>query len=163
MKKKQKQDKTQQISDLGQQFADSTTGIHAAIAHKAGLSATDQKYIMLLGGRSKITAGELSIKTGLTTGAVTGLIDRFEKKKLLKREFDKNDRRKTIIVPNQENINKLIASYFAELQKKMTAYSSKLSGKETKIIKNYLISAIKIMDDLASGFNPKNQNLQNHA
>ncbi|WP_456243008.1 hypothetical protein [Spirosoma soli] len=32
-----------------------------------------------------MTAGELSNLTGLTTGAITGLIDRFEKKQLVKR------------------------------------------------------------------------------
>jgi DNA-binding MarR family transcriptional regulator len=41
-----------------------------------------------------MTAGELSKMTGLTTGAVTGLIDRLEKKKLIQRQFDKDDRRK---------------------------------------------------------------------
>jgi DNA-binding MarR family transcriptional regulator len=39
-----------------------------------------------------MTAGELSNLTGLTTGAVTGLIDRLEKKKLVKRQFAEDDR-----------------------------------------------------------------------
>jgi len=35
---------------------------------------------------------------------VTGLIDRFEKKKLVKRKFAEDDRRKAIIEPNTKNI-----------------------------------------------------------
>ena len=55
-----------------------------------------------------MTAGELSNLTGLTTGAVTGLIDRFEKKKLVKRQFAEDDRRKVIIEPNTKNIMGLL-------------------------------------------------------
>ncbi|WP_314509005.1 helix-turn-helix domain-containing protein [Xanthocytophaga agilis] len=56
--------------------------MHEAVARKAGLSGTDHKYLGFLIEKEQITAGEFSTLTGLTTGAVTGLIDRFEKKDL---------------------------------------------------------------------------------
>jgi DNA-binding transcriptional ArsR family regulator len=88
------------IGRLGKQISDTTILMHEAIAKKAGLTGTDHKYLSLLIDKGKLTAGELSTLTGLSTGAATGLIDRFEKKKLVKREFDKTDRRKVYIIPN---------------------------------------------------------------
>ncbi|WP_245747729.1 MarR family transcriptional regulator [Parapedobacter koreensis] len=56
------------------------------------------KYLGFLLQRGQMTAGELSNITGLFTGAVTSLIDRFEKQKLVKRQADKiDDKSKRII------------------------------------------------------------------
>jgi len=85
------------------QYSDASVFMHEAIARKAGLSGTDHKYLGLILQHRELTAGDISRLTGLTTGAVTGLIDRLEKKKLLKRQFSKDDRRKVIIIPNAEN------------------------------------------------------------
>jgi hypothetical protein len=48
--------------------------LHEAIARKAGRSGTDHKYLGLIIQNGAMTAGELSKLTGLTTGAVTGVI-----------------------------------------------------------------------------------------
>src|SRR4051794_19089751 len=98
MAKKIDKQTVQAIRDLGRQFSDATILMHEAIAGKAGLSGTDHKYVGILMRDGAMTAGELSKLTGLTTGAVTGLIDRLELKKLVKRQFDKEDRRKILIV-----------------------------------------------------------------
>ena len=80
-------DVTKQTRKLSQLYAYTSIQMHEAIARKAGLSGTDHKYLGFLIEKGQMTAGELSNLTGLTTGAVTGLIDRFEKKKLVKRQF----------------------------------------------------------------------------
>lgn len=46
-----------------------------------------------------ITAGDLAELTGLTTGAITGVIDRLEKAGLVRRGHDAQDRRRVIIEP----------------------------------------------------------------
>ena len=92
------------IRKLIQQYAYTSIQMHEAIGRKAGLSGTDHKYLGFLIEKGQMTAGELSNLTGLTTGAVTGLIDRFEKKKLVKRKFAEDDRRKVFIEPNTKNI-----------------------------------------------------------
>lgn len=91
--------------------------MHEAIARKAGLTGSDHKYLGLIMQHKELTAGDLSKLTGLTTDGVTGLIDRLEKKKLLKRQFTKEGRRKVIIVPNEENTMKILQPLFLELQK----------------------------------------------
>src|ERR1700712_4297881 len=88
------------ISDLGRTFSDTTIFMYEAIAQKAGLTGTDHKYLSILLQNGAMTAGHLSKLTGLTTGAITGLVDRLERKKLVKREFNEDNRRKVIIVPD---------------------------------------------------------------
>src|SRR6187402_3919833 len=92
------------LRKLNQVHSYTALQLHEAVARKAGLSGTDHKYLGFLIEKGQMTAGELSNLTGLTTGAVTGLIDRFEKKKLVKRQFTEDDRRKVIIQPETETI-----------------------------------------------------------
>ena len=94
-----------------------------------------------------MTAGELSALTGLTTGAVTGLIDRFEKKKLVKRKSADNDRRKIIIEPDVEKIMALLAPLYKDFRKKSELLLASFSGKEIKVIESYFIRAIEIMNE----------------
>lgn len=102
-----------------------------------------------------MTAGELANLTGLTTGAVTGLIDRFEKRNLVKRSFAENDRRKVIVEPNTENIMTLFAPLYQEFRNKSEELFASFSNEEIEIIENYLLKAIEIMDEATDKLNSK--------
>jgi DNA-binding MarR family transcriptional regulator len=136
-----------QIRKLGQQYAYDSIKMHETIATKAGLSGTDHKYLGFLIVKGQMTAGELSTLTGLTTGSVTGLIDRFEKKKLVKRRFAKDDRRKVIIEPNIKNIMALLEPLFTEFGRKTEELIASYSSKEVRIIESYLLKSIEIMNE----------------
>jgi DNA-binding MarR family transcriptional regulator len=140
---------------LHQQYAYSSIQMHEAIARKAGLSGTDHKYLGFLIEKGQMTAGELSNLTGLTTGAVTGLIDRFEKKKLVKRQFAKDDRRKVFIEPNTENIMALLAPLYKEFRNKSEILFASFSNKEIKILETYFLKAIEIMNATTNKMNTK--------
>ena len=45
-----------------------------------------------------MTAGDISKRSGVTTGAVTGLIDRLEKGGFVRRKASESDRRKVFVV-----------------------------------------------------------------
>lgn len=137
------------------QYSDASIFMHEAIARKAGLAGSDHKYLGLILQHKELTAGELSKLTGLTTGAVTGLIDRLEKKKLLKRKFSKDDRRKVIIVPDEENAMKLLQPLFVELQQKTTALIASFSSSEMESIKRYFLEATAIMKEVTDSMNSK--------
>ncbi len=128
-------------------YSDASIFMHEAIARKAGLSSADHKYLGLIIQHNELSAGEISKLTGLTGGAVTGLIDRLEKKELLKRQFTKDDRRKVIIIPNIENTMKLLQPIFSELQQKTTELLATFSEEEIQIIKRYFIEATSIMKE----------------
>lgn len=136
-------------------YSDASVIMHEAIAAKAGLTGADHKYLSLIIKKGEMTAGELSVITGLTTGAVTGLIDRLEKKKLLSRKFDKADRRKVLIVPNVQNATKLLAPFFAELQEKTANLLEAFSTEELSAIERYFTSATAIMQEVTHNLNTK--------
>ncbi|MDQ7961013.1 MarR family transcriptional regulator [Flavobacterium lindanitolerans] len=148
-------DLLQQFRLASRQYSDASIFMHEAIARKAGLAGSDHKYLGLILQHKELTAGELSKLTGLTTGAVTGLIDRLEKKKLLKRKFSRDDRRKVIIVPDKENAMKLLQPLFVELQQKTTALIASFSSSEMESIKRYFSEATAIMKKVTDSMNLK--------
>lgn len=144
-----------QFRTISRQYSDTSILMHETIARKAGLSGTDHKYLGLIIQQGELTAGELAKMTGLTTGAVTGLVDRLENKKLVKRQFDKNDRRKIIIVPQVDHTMKLLTPLFSELQKKTGKLIASFSDKEIQIIEKYFLSAIQVMKETTEKLNKK--------
>ena len=143
------------IRKLSQQYSYTSIQMHEAIARKAGLSGTDHKYLGFLIQKGQMTAGELSNLTGLTTGAVTGLIDRLEKKKLVKRQFAEDDRRKVIIKPNTKNIMTLLVPFYKEYRNKSEKLIASFSNNEIKIIETYFLKAIDIMNRTTGKLNNK--------
>lgn len=148
-------DTIKHIRKLNQAYAFTSIQMHEAVARKAGLSGTDHKYLGFLMEKGQMTAGELSVLTGLTTGAVTGLIDRFEKKKLVKRKFAEDDRRKVFIEPNTENIMALFVPLYKEYRNKSDKLVASFSAKEMKVIETYFSKAIEIMNDVTNKLNNK--------
>lgn len=143
------------INGLARQFSDATVLMHEAIARKVGLSGVDHKYLGILMQKEEMTAGELSTLTGLTTGAVTGLIDRLEKKKLVKRKFDKDDRRKVLIVPDTEKVKQLFSGVFSEGKSETINLLEQFNEDEVDIIKRYMTSAIVMMKERTDKLNKK--------
>jgi DNA-binding MarR family transcriptional regulator len=68
-----------------------------AMAERLGVSSTDLECLDIIAMRGPITAGELARASGLTTGAITGLVDRLERAGLTRREPDAADRRKVLL------------------------------------------------------------------
>jgi len=149
-------DAIKRIRKLIEQYSYTSIQMHEAIGRKAGLSGTDHKYLGFLIQKGPMTAGELSNLTGLTTGAITGLIDRFEKKKLVKRQFAADDRRKVIIEPNTEKIMALFVPLYKEFRNKSEKLTASFSNKEIKIIETYFVKAIEIMNETTNKLNKKN-------
>lgn len=142
-----------QTRKLSQRYAYTSIQMHEAIARKAGLSGTDHKYLGFLLEKGQMTAGELAVLTGLTTGAVTGLIDRFEKKKLVKRQFAADDRRKVLIKPNTKNIMALFEPLYREFRSKSEKLLASFSNKERSVIETYFSKAIDIMNETTRKIN----------
>jgi DNA-binding MarR family transcriptional regulator len=68
-----------------------------AMADHIGINRTDARCIDLIDQAGGMTAGELARAAGLTTGAVTAVIDRLEKAGLARRVPDPADRRRVRI------------------------------------------------------------------
>ena len=64
------------------------------VATSFGISRSDLRAMELVSGDGRLTAGQLARGLGVTTGAVTGLIDRMERMGYFRRQDDPRDRRK---------------------------------------------------------------------
>ena len=93
-----------------------------------GIHPTDIKCLDFLSDVKFATAGELAKITGLTTGAITAVIDRLEKLGFVKREADSSDRRKIIvrITDGHPNNLELARNIFAnKLPNSLSGYEDK--------------------------------------
>jgi DNA-binding MarR family transcriptional regulator len=68
-----------------------------AAAESLGVNRTDSRVLDLIQQRVRVGAGELARETALTTGTVTAVIDRMEKKGYLRRVADPADRRRVTV------------------------------------------------------------------
>jgi len=101
--------------ELGRKMSTQTVFLHQAIAQSVGLNATDTKCIdlMLRAPDGTVTAGRLSDMTGLTTGAITHILDRLETRQFIERVRDAQDRRKVLIRIRPESLEPLVPKYEA--------------------------------------------------
>ncbi|MBY8847534.1 MarR family transcriptional regulator [Saccharothrix longispora] len=75
-----------------------TARVHGRLAERLGLSQTDEKCLDLaLRAEGPVTAGRIAELSGLSTGAVTGVIDRLEHAGYVRRVRDPHDRRKVLV------------------------------------------------------------------
>jgi DNA-binding MarR family transcriptional regulator len=63
-------------------------------AQRLGVNLTDLHCLNVIQQRGSVTAGELAADAGLTSGAITGVIDRLERAGYARRERDPDDRRR---------------------------------------------------------------------
>src|SRR5581483_4850439 len=68
-----------------------------AVAERLAINSTDLECLDYILAGGAITAGALADATGLTTGAITGVIDRLERRGFARRERDPDDRRKVLV------------------------------------------------------------------
>ena len=86
-----------------------------------------------------VTAGTIGQHTGLTTGAVTGLMDRLEKAGYVRRERDPHDRRKVVVelLPN-ERMDALLAAALGPFSDDMTKLADSYSEAERRVIADWI-------------------------
>jgi DNA-binding MarR family transcriptional regulator len=127
------------LNDEGRQFSTATVILHQAIAAKLGLSAGDHKYVDILLRNGPMTAGRLAELTGLTTGAITGIIDRLEKAGWVKRAKDAADRRRVIVQPTMKPSQERRAGrLFGPLAASMAELVSAYKDEEIELILDFL-------------------------
>lgn len=73
-----------------------------AVAQQLGLGASDSQFLNLLNLHGPLTPGRLAELTNLSTGTVTGVIDRLERAGFVHRTRDAADRRKVLVTPAPE-------------------------------------------------------------
>jgi DNA-binding MarR family transcriptional regulator len=124
---------------LGRKMSTQTVFLHQAIAQSVGLNATDTKCIDLIlqGPSGSVTAGWLSEMTGLTTGAITHILDRLEKREFIERVRDTRDRRKVFVRVRTAGLEPLIPKY-EQVGKAYMHLVEQYNEKDLQLICEYL-------------------------
>ncbi|PWU80166.1 MAG: MarR family transcriptional regulator [Candidatus Nitrosopolaris wilkensis] len=122
------------IEGISQKFKEMSTEtimFHQAVADVLGLHITDHKCYDLIYRFGAMPAGRLGELTGLTTGAVTGIIDRLEAAGYVRRTNDPKDRRRTIVEPTRNRkLERKIEVIFMPLHERMHKLLSSYSDNE---------------------------------
>jgi len=144
-KKNDRRELLNRLRDLGRKISTQTVFLHQAIAQSVGLNATDTKCIDLILSHphGSVTAGGLSGMTGLTTGAITHILDRLEKRQFVERLRDTRDRRKVFIRVRPESLEPLAPKY-EEIGKAYMSLAARYGDKELQLICDYMESACEI-------------------
>ena len=125
----------QAISDRIKEMSMETGMFHQAVADVLGLHITDHKCLDLIHRFGAMPAGRLAELTGLTTGAVTGVIDRLETAGYVKKAADPKDRRRTIVEPaRNKKLEKKIEMIFIPLHERMHKLLSSYSDAELALL-----------------------------
>lgn len=85
--------------------------LNEAIAPQLGIGPTDLECLALLHELGPTTAGQLAEVLSLTTGAITGVVDRMATAGFVVRESDPSDRRRVIVRPIEERMAELARAY----------------------------------------------------
>jgi DNA-binding MarR family transcriptional regulator len=90
-------------------------------AARYGLGISEMKALDVVMREGPQTAGALAVRLHLTTGAITGVIDRLERRGIARRREDPSDRRRVVVeadlekLASAENVYLGIAAAFERL------------------------------------------------
>ena len=132
--------------DLGRELSTTSIFFHQAIATKLGLNVTDTRCFELMSRYSDrpLTAGDLARATGLTTGAVTGILDRLEKARLVERFRDPSDRRKVFVRPRPDALQQF-GRLYGGLATASMQHAAAYSTKDLQLIAEFLEGNLQIL------------------
>lgn len=134
------------LTDALRQASAQSLLISQSIAAKARMNTTDLECLDILQMQGQASAGELARSTGLTTGAVTALLDRLEKAGFIKRLPDPADRRRVLAAPHLEKMRELFQMY-APLQEKMEALYGEYDEEQLQLIIGFMEKSCAISKD----------------
>lgn len=83
----------------------------SVVAGRVGLGPSDSQFLTLLNVHGPLAPGRLAELSGLTTGTVTGVIDRLELGGYVRRDRDGGDRRKVLVTLVPEALEGIAAHY----------------------------------------------------
>src|SRR5205823_3488298 len=106
--------------------AASAVRLNIAIAHQLGMPLADLQCMGLLTA-APAAPSQLAAGLGLTTGAMTKVLDRLERAGYITRAADRSDRRRLIVTANPARLAELAARYAPmgdRISKHLTGYTT---------------------------------------
>lgn len=119
------------------------------VARSFGITRSDLRAMELVSGDGRLTAGQLAEGLGVTTGAITGLIDRMERMGYFRREDDPRDRRKVhvVLTPKAKTRER---QAFERLERDTGKMLSSYRAAELALIADFLRRTRAIVDQVST-------------
>lgn len=97
MSRETKQELTEELIHLAREHEAANEAFDEVAARKLGINRTDLRCLNIVENQGPMTAGRLAELSGLTTAAVTAMLDRVERAGYARRVRDQQDRRQVIV------------------------------------------------------------------
>ena len=132
---------------MGFRMSTATVLFHTAIADRLGVSVTEVKCYSILRQSGPLTAGELGERVSLTTGAITGVVDRLERAQLVQRRRDPSDRRRGVleVLSNPEH-EQLLVQLYAPLGRAIADLVGSYGAAEQATIADFITKATAVLE-----------------
>jgi DNA-binding MarR family transcriptional regulator len=108
-----------------------------AVADRLGMNSTDLECLDLLNLHGAITPKRLAELTGLTTGAITGVLDRLERAGYVRRRPNPRDRRSLIIELERGRAARQIMPLYAPMGAMMAELHARYSDAELALLLDF--------------------------
>jgi DNA-binding MarR family transcriptional regulator len=118
-----------------------------AVADAVGINRTDHRCLDILENEGGATAGRLAELMGLSTGAVTTVLDRLERAGLARRVRDEHDRRKVNVVVT-EKAGALLWPFYEPLMKMSERLYVRYSDEQLALVLDFLEAGAELYDEV---------------
>jgi DNA-binding MarR family transcriptional regulator len=125
------------IQALLVQFIADVVLFNHAVAQDLGLGSSDAQFLTLLQVHGSLTPGRLAELTGLSSGTVTGVIDRLERAGFVHRRSDPGDRRKVVVELDEAAVTQRAAPAYNEQGARLQRVLRKRSAAELRVIADF--------------------------
>jgi DNA-binding MarR family transcriptional regulator len=102
-----------------------------------GVNRTDLRCLDIIERRGRVTAGELAGESGLTTGAITTVLDRLAEAGYVRRVRDKADRRRVLVEPTDE-ARRRSAEIYGPIAEEGTRQLDTYTDEELVLIRDFM-------------------------
>ena len=106
-------------------------------ARGMGVNRTDSRALDIIERLGPVTAGKLSVDAGLTSGAVTAVIDRLVEKGYVQRVADPDDRRR-VLIEKTAKLDAVSKRFYGPLAERSLPLLDKFSNAELETIVRFL-------------------------
>jgi DNA-binding MarR family transcriptional regulator len=131
-------------------YLGAATEFDDGVAKKLKLSRTDMRCLELVASQGPLTAGRLAEESGLTTGAVTFILDRLEEAGMVARRRDTEDRRRVwveIVPAAQERL----AGLQQPVADEMRQVAQHFKADELAVVRDFMRQAKEVFQRHVTG------------
>jgi DNA-binding MarR family transcriptional regulator len=120
-----------------------------AVADHLGLNRTDMRCLDIVERLDGVSAGRLAAESGLSTGAVTTVLDRLARAGLARRASDPADRRR-VLVELTDEARATLERLYAPLAEALAGQRERLGTEEAAVVRDFLREARRLNEQHAA-------------